>query len=980
MTHQRARQHANTLAKYTTGMNAPERLSAALSGRYTISNEIGHGGMATVYLAHDIKHGREVAIKLLRPELAQAVGAERFLREVNIAATLQSPHVLPLLESGEVDGLLYYVMPFVRGQSLRGVLAERGTLPPNEAMRLLRDVVDGLAHAHRNGVVHRDVKPDNVMVAERHAVVMDFGVAKAMGDSVSKHSLTSIGFSLGTPAYMAPEQAAADPNVDARADIYAVGVMAYELLSGAPPFTGAPQTVLAAHISTAPEPLQVRAPNVPPAIARLVMRCLEKEPAKRFQSADELLQEIESLSTPTAGFAASPASATQKRRGALIAAAVVVVAAAVTIVFTRPTRAAWVASTGLPEMHRLVEAGEQDSAFSVALAIDSVWHSDSAVKLLPPFFVRRIVLQVDPKDAQVCRASFADTTRWHCFVAGSNDSVLVPNRGGLFRVSKAGYRTTYRAAITPSLIPIDKLDAPHPEMERIAGDNFSTFLVGAEGIPNVKLGEFLLDRFEVTNKQYKAFVDAGGYRDSSYWQAPFRDGTATLSFTQAMARFVDRTGRPSPSTWESGDFPAGQAEYPVSGVSWYEAAAYARFAKKSLPTVFHWAHAASIGLSKFIVPLSNLEGKGPLPVGTLRGVALGGVSDMAGNVREWCLNASESGDRFILGGGWSDPKYAFTDAYAQPPMNRAEINGIRLALYGDHDSGLAKASATLPHAFTDYAKEKPVTDAMFASFPRVFDYDPVALNAKVESRDTTSDGYNVERVSFDAAYGKEREYAWVYTPKQGRPPYQSIVFFPGSGVIGAAASTSSRALDSRASWALQTGRAVVVPIYKSTFERSDSLHSDIPDQSIFWRDHVVMWVKDYKRTLDYLSTRKDFDSTRFVYEGLSWGGNMAPLVLASEPRLKAAILYVAGLTMERGRPEVDPFNYLPRVRQPVLMLNGRYDFFFPVRSAQEPFFRNLGAPAADRKYIVYEGGHDVPRTELIREGIAWLDKYVGPVK
>ncbi len=154
----------------------------------------------------------------------------------------------------------------------------------------------------------------------------------------------------------------------------------------------------------------------------------------------------------------------------------------------------------------------------------------------------------------------------------------------------------------------------------------------------------------------------------------------------------------------------------------------------------------------------------------------------------------------------------------------------------------------------------------------------------------------------------------------------------GSGIIGSAASTATSAFDTRASWVLQTGRAVIAPILKSTYERSDSLHSDIPDQSIFWRDHVVMWVKDYKRTLDH------------------------------------------------SRPEVDPFNYLLRVRQPVLMLNGRYDFFFPVRTAQEPFFRNHGAPAADRKYIVYEGGHDVPRTELIREGIAWLDKYVGPVR
>ena len=176
------------------------RLATALAARYTVERELGHGGMATVYLAHDVKHGRAVAVKVLRPELAQAVTAERFLREISIAARLQSPHVLPLFDSGESDGLLYYVMPYVEGESLRDQLARQGALAPSEAMRLLRDIVDGLAHAHRHGVVHRDIKPDNVMIAERHAIVVDFGVAKAVSDATAHHDLTSIGISLGTPA------------------------------------------------------------------------------------------------------------------------------------------------------------------------------------------------------------------------------------------------------------------------------------------------------------------------------------------------------------------------------------------------------------------------------------------------------------------------------------------------------------------------------------------------------------------------------------------------------------------------------------------------------------------------------------------------------------------------------------------------------------------------------------------------------------
>jgi formylglycine-generating enzyme required for sulfatase activity/dienelactone hydrolase len=957
-----------------------ERISAALAGHYAVERELGHGGMATVHLARDTRHGRMVAIKVLRPELAQAVGGARFLREINIAAQLQSPHILPLLDSGEADGLLYYVMPFIEGDSLRGVLAKQGALAPSEVVRLLRDVVDGIAHAHRAGVVHRDIKPDNVMVADRHALVVDFGVAKAMSDSTTSHDLTSIGFSLGTPAYMAPEQVAADPNIDHRADIYSVGVMAYEMLAGAPPFAGPPQSVMAAHLSKAPAPLLFVKPSVPPALAQIVMRCLEKEPAQRFQTADALLQAIESLSTPAATLiGATPSPVNHTRRVAVAGVGLVVLAVAGYFGTATLRRDKWVNDVGKPMLARLLEAGEADSVMTVALEIDRLSPNDSAAAQLPAFMKRRVVLTTMPAGATVCRASLADTTQWRCLGTTPTDSVWLPNRPGLFRYEKSGFRTTYRVQPgVPFDVPLDSADAPYPEMERIAGGDYNTFLVGTDGHPVITLGEFRLDRFEITNRQYKTFVDAGGYRDTAYWEHAFRDGSTVLTRAQAMALFVDRTGRPGPATWEGGEIPAGKGDLPVGGVSWYEAAAYAKYAKKSLPTLYHWARAASVFQSRFVVPYSNLEGKDALSVGRPRAVSAGGVSDMAGNVREWCINETGQGQRFILGGGWSDPTYSFVDAYAQRPMDRSAINGIRLALYAPNEPNLAAASQPISRAATDYTKETPVSDAIYTGFLPQFDYDRIALNAKVESRDTTPENWIAERVSFDAAYGGERMFAWIFLPKTGKPPYQTVVMFPGSGVIGAAPSTSTP--DTRVSFVPSSGRVAVIPIFKSTNERSDSLHSDIPDKSIFWRDHVVMWVKDYKRTLDYLSTRADIDTTKFAYFGYSWGGNMGGIIPAVEPRIKASMLYVAGLTMERGRPEVDPFNYLPRTKSPVLMLNGKYDYFFPVASAQQPFFTRLGTPTADKKYIVFEGAHDVPRTELIKESLSWLDKYLGSVR
>ena len=215
-----------------------QRLSEALGPDFRIERELGGGGMSRVFLAEDVKLARKVVVKVLPPEMAASVNQDRFRREIQLAARLQHPHVVPLLSANASGDLLWYVMPFIEGESLRAKLAREGELPVAEAVRLLREVTDALAYAHEQGVVHRDIKPDNVMVSRGHALVTDFGVAKAVSESGNASGLTSLGVALGTPAYMAPEQASADPHVDHRADLYALGAVAYEMLAGRPPFTG----------------------------------------------------------------------------------------------------------------------------------------------------------------------------------------------------------------------------------------------------------------------------------------------------------------------------------------------------------------------------------------------------------------------------------------------------------------------------------------------------------------------------------------------------------------------------------------------------------------------------------------------------------------------------------------------------------------------------------------------------------------------
>ena len=266
--------------------------------------------MATVYLAEDVKHNRQVAVKVLRSDLSAQIGLNRFLREIEVTAKLQHPHILPLFDSGEADGVLFYVMPFVNGETLRERIDRERELPIGEVVRLLRDVVDALSHAHAHGVVHRDIKPGNVLLAGRHAMVADFGIAKAVTEATGSDVRTSVGIALGTPTYMAPEQALAQSEVDHRADIYAVGAMGYEMLAGRPPFSGtSTMAVLFGHVSAAPEPVRAHRAAIPAQLGELVMKCLEKDPAERWQTADEVLQQLDGLITPSEGVAPSPANA-----------------------------------------------------------------------------------------------------------------------------------------------------------------------------------------------------------------------------------------------------------------------------------------------------------------------------------------------------------------------------------------------------------------------------------------------------------------------------------------------------------------------------------------------------------------------------------------------------------------------------------------------------------------------------------------------
>ena len=496
--------------------------------------------------------------------------------------------------------------------------------------------------------------------------------------------------------------------------------------------------------------------------------------------------------------------------------------------------------------------------------------------------------------------------------------------------------------------------------------------VNALGPAPIQLDEFLVDKYEVTNLEFKKFIDAGGYREPKYWKFPFTKHGRALTFDQAMALFVDKTDRNAPSTWDLGNFPAGQENYPVGGVSWYEAAAYAEFVGKSLPTVHHWYQASSSDMFSGILNASNFSGKGPAPVGSYAGLGLYGTYDMAGNVKEWCFN-SDGTRRFILGGSSTEPKYMSQDPDARLAFDRSQDNGFRLVKYLKPEPLPEAQTSQVSIQVTDYRNFKPVPDSVFRAYQGLYSYDRTPLDALIESVDDSSPHWRRERITFKAAYGNERVTAFLYLPKNVSPPYQTVVHFPGAEAL-AFHSFSDMDLFC-VDFLMKGGRAVMFPLYKGMYERNT--HPTGQGEREF-RDETIQRSKDLRRSLDYLETRPDIDHNRLAFYGFSWGGTEGAISLALESRFKTAVLADGGCN-PGALPEVNPINFAPNIKIPVLMINGRYDLFRPIEGCQLPFFRLLGTPSSDKRHVLLESGHGLPFTPWFKETLDWLDRYLGRV-
>jgi eukaryotic-like serine/threonine-protein kinase len=1015
-------------------------------GRYVIRAKLGAGGMAEVYLAEDTQLGRRVALKFLSPDTqADPIAQRRLLREARAVAAFDHPHICSVYEVGEIDGRPYIAMQHIEGEPLDARL-RRTPLDWHEAITLAIQIVDAVSDAHAHGILHRDLKPANVMLTARgDAKVMDFGLAKQAADDGPDHAatvsaLTGRGAIVGTASYMSPEQARGEP-LDSRSDLFSVGVMLYEMVTGQRAFAGASSAEVAAAILTRqPPPLARFAPSAPAEFDRIVTKLLQKRPDHRYQTAKDLLIDLRTLKgeqdfqdrlgrTPVPLGAVSeeatvrttaPADASTSRspiRGQRAPARVsrgVAVAVVALLLLGVGGWFAWRAAklrgakAQVARIVSLAEAGRNAEAYTLAADVEPYLPGDPAIAAVMPTISDTVSVSTEPSGARVYLKTFpaagAPPPPPRLIGTSPLTNVRIPRGEHILSIEKDGYagiqRTVsgvvMRAAalvIMPPPIRIDEQLLPAanvpPRMVFVPGGDYRLITWSRPTDQRVRLDDYFIDQYEVSNEEFKEFVNAGGYRAQDFWRHPVLQDGRVLPWEEAQRLFVDRTGLPGPRAWSNGTFPDSKGEHPVTGITWYEAEAYAAFRGKRLATIFQWEKAARNGFVPpagltampwgVFYPGGVLEGRANFGTGTLPttsgefGMSPFGAYNMAGNVAEWTANDSSDG-YLATGGAWGDPTYTFSQFGGRPGVFSSDKLGFRCARTVNQSAG--EQGGQRIELDQEVPRFVAPTPAAFAKLAATYRYDRAPLAAKIEETIQTPE-WQREKITFNGAHGA-RAIAYLYLPKHVQRPLQVLHFLPAGDVAGGLRSLPA-AMDYGMAPYVRGGRAAFGVVLEGYVERLMPAGFVRPAaNSVEYTEMVVNRVTDLRHGLDYLETRGDIDMTRLGAVAPSAGSLLGVILGAIESRYRTFVFIGAGTPASYNQMSAatNPINFAAYIRAPKLVLQGRYDEDTPLRTATEPFFALLTEP---KRLTVYEGGH-VPSLEVAMRFFGpWFDEQLGRV-
>jgi serine/threonine protein kinase/formylglycine-generating enzyme required for sulfatase activity len=869
--------------------DAPAALiNTVIAGKYKLVEVIGEGGMGDVYMAQQAEPiRRAVAVKVIKAGMDSKAVLARFEAERQALAMMDHPNIARVLDAGVTNsGRPFFVMELIKGVPITGFCdAQKLTL--RQRLELFVPVCQAIQHAHQKNVIHRDIKPSNVLVAlfdDRPVPkVIDFGVAKAVGQPLTDLTLlTGFGAVVGTPEYMSPEQASFNQvDVDTRSDVYALGVLLYELLAGSPPFTrkelekagvmemlrvirekqpSKPSTklstadglpTLAANRGTEPTKLTKL---VRGELDWIVMKALEKDRTRRYETAKSFAMDVQRYLADKPVQACPPSAAyrlqkfvRRNRTVVLLSTGLALLAAAIAVGSwfygeaareSDRTRRIKEAHEKIPLIQAAIRQGRQQTAFDLLNEVEPLLSDQSSLHEMWEQCSQTCSLKTDPPDADIWRRPYDLPDAPWLHVIRTTDraaSVRVPRGEYLWRATKPGYRevTGLRLPHATSFI-LDREDAIPADMVRIpAGQPNLPGMANTVAFQSDELPDFLIDRYEVTNGQYDRFVKAGGYDNPDYWQdLPFvgPSGTA-MTWGTVKPLLVDQTGRPGPANWRDGTFKLGEENHPVRGVSWYEATAFARFAGKSLPTIYHWAQATQVELSVVLagspfITSSNF-GASVKSVSSLCDPGAHGTFGTMGNVKEWCHNAAGDGKRFILGGGCGEPIYVPLTLDSSHPLQRDEFFGFRCAKFFNDEKVPTAAWGTAESIpWTTPPKREDLMDA--ATFRLVvqdrFTYDKSApldvTSEQIDEGEWIHISAQINTAYRDAKGRWERMPVHLYLPKgiDVSKGYQTVVYFPG-GDAHMLPRIRPLAEEYGLDAIVRSGRAVLRPVYQGMYER-----------------------------------------------------------------------------------------------------------------------------------------------------------------
>jgi serine/threonine protein kinase/formylglycine-generating enzyme required for sulfatase activity len=1004
-----------TLFNESTGesVNSGEdSLVGKVLGHYRIVEMIGSGGMGDVYLAEDSRLARKVALKVFSQKWMND-GGSKFLREAQLASALDHPNVCAIYDVGESSDHCFIAMQYIEGQTLEQLIGGR-PLALDTLLSVALQTADALSAAHKRGIIHCDIKSRNIMVTSRgQAIVLDFGLAKLLAPE-RKDNSHGVRF-VGTPAFMSPEQARGDV-VDGRSDIFSFGVVLYHMATGKTPFHGATSAdVMRSVIEDPHMPTRTLNPKMPLRLDEIVDRALCKAPEDRYQSMEEITSDLRSIQSEILHKQHPASESARRQRRTIVMVATAALLVALGSFAWQSANRSW-ARKQVPVIVKLAQERAFFPAYDLAKPVRKYLPDDPTLMQLLPVIRDFLSVTSEPPGAQVYLKRFAPgptsaspppeyvgTTPISKFELARGSYVVSVQLEGFKPFQRTWMNAAHgsREAPIPFRFSIDKIEAILTPVEKaqkgmvfVPGDKYRLVPWNRPPEDEVNLVDYWIDRCEVTNREFKEFIDAGGYSNASFWTRPFVKDGRTLSREEAMLELVDSTRQPGPRNWSGGTYPEGKEDHPVSNVTWYEAAAYAAFRGKSLPTVFQWEMAARHGANKNFLGVTmpwgmhegsidgraNLQSSGTVPAGSLEfGMSPYGCFEMAGNVSEWCLNETSQG--FIASGGsWASLPQAWGFFGNYPAFHSSAEIGFRCVL--NSANSMADQGAMWIDLNEEVPTFHPAPEAEVKDRFEYYEYDrEKPLEATVVTTANT-DEWRGERIEYNGAEGN-RALAYLYLPKRFSGPHQVIHLFP-AGAVTRGIYTVPQSIETQFAAFVCSGRAVFVVVLEGFKERDgfNILLTPLDSSSIEYVDVYKRHIVDMRRGLDYLISREDVDPTRIAFYGTSFGGPffVLPAIESREKRYRAVMLLSAGISKwnEQDHILARPIDFVPLIEGPKLLVNGLYDEATPLRTMAEPLFELLTEPK--NPMVKYEGAHWPGEKGVVEPASKFLDDTFGPVQ